>query len=96
MPLEGEHLFPRFGLTVVVAEQVEESVDGQQQDLVHRRMTCRPSLSLGDLGADDDVAHLTFGRLLRLALVELIHGKGHHVGWSFEVHPGDVEFGHGR
>jgi len=44
MPLEREHLLPRLGLTVVVAEQVEEAVDGERtvSELAAEYGVCAP------------------------------------------------------
>ena len=55
--LQPEHLGVLLGLGVVVAEQVQDAVDGQQVDLVADRagLARASGLPLGDLGAEHEV-----------------------------------------
>src|SRR5215207_9936938 len=53
--LETEHLLLLVGLHVVVAEEVQHAVRGQQDQLVVHGVTGGPRLADGDRGAQDDV-----------------------------------------
>src|SRR6478609_1533297 len=95
--LEGEHLALLVGLLVVVAEHVQHPVDGEQlQLLVHRVLGGGgQALLLRHLGAEHDVAEQALRQVLALlARTQLVHGEGHHVGRSWQVHPLDVQLRH--
>jgi hypothetical protein len=86
------------GLAVVVAEQVQHAVGGEQVQLVGGGVTGLLRLPLGHLRAQHDVAeHRGRGVVVlltaagvrhapRAAQVELVHGEGHDVGGARLVH----------
>src|SRR3954447_548147 len=98
--LQPEHLRVLLGLAVVVAEQVQDPVDGQQVDLVGLGVAGLSlvagllGLPFGDLGAQDEV---TEDSLLRLLVDEpraqLVHRERQYVGRAGLVHPLLVEAG---
>jgi hypothetical protein len=95
--LQAEHFCLLLGFGVVIAEQVEDSVRGQQQHLVLGGVPGTPGLDLGHLRADRDVAkHPLRRRLVRGARGQLVHGHGQHVGGSGLIHQFDVQLLHGR
>ena len=98
-PLQGEHLLLLVGLGVVVAEQVQHPVHGQQRELVPERMSGRLSLFGGELRAQHDVAEhgrAGLGRVGTAAGLQLVHREAHHVGGAGQVHPAHVQIGHRR
>ena len=54
--LEVEHLLLLLGLGVVVAQEVEDAVDGEQEHLLDGGVAGGQGLLGGDLRAQDDVA----------------------------------------
>ena len=93
--LEAEHLLLLLGLGVVEAEQVQEAVRREQQQLVHRGVPGGLRLRLGDLRAQHDVAEQPGGRRLVLgAGAQLVHREAQHVGGAGLVHPLHVQLLH--
>ncbi len=85
--LEAEHLAVLLGLGVVVAEQVQDPVHGQQVDLVGGGVVGLAGLAgllglpLGDRVAQHQVAeHALLGLLADQAGAQLVHREGQHVG----------------
>src|SRR5690606_13206543 len=94
--LETEHLLVLLRLRVVVAEQVEDAVHGEQLDLGQGPVPRRHALLLRHRGAEDEVAQDAFLRLLvDLARAQLVHREGQHVGGALLLHPLLVEPGDG-
>jgi len=68
--LRGFHCDAFVGLAVLVAGKMKEAVDEVAENLTSKGLVVFSCLSLGDLGADDN-----------LTVVE-----GDHVGGTFDVH----------
>lgn len=97
--LQGEHLPLFVGFAVVVAEQMQHTVDGEQRQFVPEAVACRGGLFGGELRAQHDVAQHGRARLRRIGAttrLELIHREAHHVRRAGQVHPAHVQIGHGR
>ena len=95
--LEAEHLLVLLGLGVVVAEQVQDAVHGQQLDLGLGAVAGGRALLLGDRRAQHQVAeHALLGLLVDQAGTQLVHREGEHVGRALLLHPLLVELGDGR
>ena len=95
--LETEHLLVLLRLGVVVAEQVQDAVHGQQLDLGLGAVARGLALLGGDVGAQHQVAeHALLGLLVDQAGAQLVHRERQHVGRSLLVHPLLVELGDGR
>ena len=85
-----------LGLGVVVAEEVQDPVDGQQVDLGLAAVARLDTLPLGDGRRQDEVAQdALLGLLVDQAGTQLVHREGQHVGRSVLVHPLPVELGDG-
>ena len=86
-----------IGLGVVVAEQMQYSVHGQQGQLVAEAVAGGGGLVGGELRTQHDVAqHLWtgLGSIGAAAGFEFVHRKAHHVGGTGQVHPPHVQIGH--
>ena len=95
--LQAEHLLVLVGLGVVVAEQVQDPVHGQQVHLVPRAVAGLGGLPLRDRGAEHQVAEdALLGLLVDQAGAQLVHREGQHVGGALLLHPLLVELGDGR
>ena len=95
--LHAEHLAVLVGRGVVVAEQVQDPVHGEQIDLVGRAVAGRRRLLRRDLGADRDVTEIAGHRVvvgLGGTGGELVHGERQHVGGAGLAHPLLVQHGH--
>ena len=80
---------------MVVAEQVEDAVNGEQHHLLHGAVTCRGRLLGRDPGAYDEVAEHALHRGLAVAGPQLVHREAHHVGRAFQRHPPLMQLGYG-
>src|SRR5699024_4077953 len=90
--LELEHLGALVLLHVVVAQKVEDRVDGQQQHLLDGAVAGLGGLRGGDRGAQHHVAQQTLrSGLLRRAGDQLVHREAHHVGGAGQVQPLHVQ-----
>src|SRR5699024_10788646 len=97
LPLEVEHLGALVLLHVVIAQQVQDRVHGQQQHLLDGAVTGLGGLCRRDRRAQHHVAEQALrGRLLRGARDELVHREAHHVGGAGQVEPLHVELLHRR
>ena len=94
--LEAEHLLLLLGLHVVVAEQVQDAVGGQQHQLVVHRVAGGARLPDGDRRAEDDVAEQrrTGLGVVGPGGVQLVHREGEHVGRALLAHPPLVQAAH--
>src|SRR5690625_2191141 len=95
LALEREHLVLLLRLGVVEAEQVEDAVRGEEEQLLGGAVTGGLGLGGGDLRAEHDVAeHALDRRLPRDAGAQLVHREGQDVGGARLVHPLLVELAH--
>ncbi len=98
LALQAEHLPLLLRLAVVVAEQVQHAVHGEQLQLVGQRVPGGAGLLPGELRAQHDVAEqrrTQVGRVRAPGLLEqLVHRERHHVGRAGLVHPALVQLGH--
>src|SRR6478609_8107051 len=94
--LEAEHLLVLVGLGMVVAEQVQDAVHGEQVELGSGGVAGGLRLLLRDGRAQHQVAeHSLFGLLVDQARPQLVHREGEHVGRAVLVHPALVQLGDG-
>src|SRR3954454_9422056 len=89
--LQAEHLTLLLGLAVVVAQQMQDAVDGEQVQLVGEAVARLARLRRGERRAEDDVAEqcradLRGVRAPRL-VDQLVHRERHDVGGPRLVHP---------
>ena len=83
-------------LGVVVAEQVQDAVRREQQQLLLGGVAGLRGLPRRDGRAEHDVAeHALLGLLAVAAGAQLVHREAHHVGGPGQVHPLDVQHLHG-
>ncbi|OLT04198.1 hypothetical protein BJF90_23955 [Pseudonocardia sp. CNS-004] len=96
--LQAEHLPLLLGLGVVVAEQVQHAVHGEQVHLVGERVARLAGLRPGELRAEHDVAEqcrtgvggVGPPRLLH----QLVHRERQDIGGPRLVHPALVQLAH--
>src|SRR5215207_8870681 len=96
--LQAEHLPLLLGLGVVVPEQMQDAMDGEQVQLVLGPVPGGAGLPLGHHRAEHHVAE---ERRLGLVLdtraavdLQLVHGEGEHIGRAGLAHPAVVQLGH--
>ena len=95
LALQLEHLPLLLGLGVVVAEQVQDAVRREQQQLLLGGVAGLGGLPGRDARAEHDVAeHALLGLLALAAGAQLVHREAHHVGGPGQVHPLHVQHLH--
>ena len=96
-PLQREHLAFLGGFGVVVTEQVQHAVHGEQVQLVEQAVPGLLGLVAGERRAQHDVTEQGGARVggIRAARrVQFVHREGHHVGGAFQVHPPFMQVRH--
>jgi hypothetical protein len=95
------------GVGMVIPEQVQDAVGGEQVDLIRDDVPGASGLHGGNLRADHHIAEQAgnargIGVVLldmcatRLGRPQLVHREGEDVRGPFLAHPADVQLGHGR
>ena len=94
--LETEHLLLLVRLHVVVAEEVQDAVRGQQHQFVVHGVAGGAGLADGDGGAEHDVTEQGRAGLgvVGAGGVQLVHGEGQDVGRALLPHPALVQRAH--
>src|SRR5215813_704844 len=105
--LQAEHGSMLSGVGMVIPEQVQDAMGGEQVDLIRDAMASPPGLPRSNLRANHHISKQNIGpigievarlrmRSARLRRPELIHRESEHVRWPFLALPPDVQLGHGR
>jgi hypothetical protein len=82
---------------MVEAEEVQDAVGGEEQELLQRRVASRFGLGFGDLRAQNDVAEEPRrSRSVFGSWTQFVHREAQHVGRARFVHPLHVKLFHGR
>ena len=95
--LQPEHLLLLLRLGVVVAEEVQDTVDREHREFVVEGASCLFGLTLRESGTDHDVAEdrrTGFRGVGAAAWDEFVHREAHDVGRPGQIHPLDVHVGH--
>ena len=89
--LLGPHRRPGLRVEVVIAQQVQHAVNGQQLQLGHGRVALGRGLALGLVAGDGDVAQVAGG----VAGLRLAGREAEHVGGPVLAPVVPVELAHG-
>ena len=94
--LQAEHLLVLLRLGVVVAEQVQDAVHGEQLELGVGRWPAVTACRSATAGQSTRSPRMpSSGSSLTSPGPQLVHREGEHVGRPLALHPLLVELGHG-
>ena len=89
--MQGKHFLFLFRRDVVVAQQVQTTVGGEEAEFVPQIVPGFCCLFVGEFGAEDDIAQHCRPESGRVGSThvggEFVHGEAHHIGGAFQSHP---------